>query len=651
MADPCNVLRDMIQELEHQLRDLEDGDLDTGGGPDPLPPSRLPGLRAAIKRELRARRNQLKDCEANPTLFSVRMEGIEVTQAIQDMQHSVALVARKRTVVRVYLAWGFAFLPEIFVQGELLARSGSGELFTVSSANQPLLRANSLRTMRHDASLSLNFILPAELTAAGDWEFSLSSLVASFGSLEVAPRTLVRRVSFVNAAPLRLRVLGVRYSMGSPPVQFTPSDDDFKLLFSWLRRAYPVAEVVALGALIDISPSAPEPFDAGHVNAQLAAIRALDVSAGADRRMHYYGLVSDGGFFMRGRAAGVIACGPTGSPRPALGGGWDNDGSYGDWYCGHELGHTFGRHHPGSCEKESHDDPIYPFANGQLANDDDSFCGFDSGDPALGLPPAALPGTVWHDVMTYCERQWLSSYTYEGIRLRLADENEPAAPGGGSSGGVPDGGFPQGAPMGTTVGLPENLISVVARVNLSRKEGQIRYVHPVAGGDVEGTVSASPVALVLKTETGELLHEFPVAVKLDSDRDEHADETGLVDAVVATGPEARQIELVIGEKTADTFRAGGPAQPIRDVRRSEGPTAMGLSWEIDAAAGEGMSYSVQASTDEGQTWFTLAVGLKTARFTFDPKQFPGTRRIHIRILATNGFTQTVAPSEVFEVPE
>ena len=30
---------------------------------------------------------------------------------------------------------------------------------------------------------------------------------------------------------------------------------------------------------------------------------------------------------------------PTGSGA----GGWDTDGSYGDWYGGHELAHSFGR--------------------------------------------------------------------------------------------------------------------------------------------------------------------------------------------------------------------------------------------------------------------------------------------------------------------
>ena len=79
--------------------------------------------------------------------------------------------------------------------------------------------------------------------------------------------------------------------------------------------------------------------------------------------------------------------------------GWDFDGTYGDWYTGHELGHTFGRKHPGFCG-ETHDDPAYPFVAGQLSNADDAYVGFDVGDASFGLTMTALPGTDWHDVMT-----------------------------------------------------------------------------------------------------------------------------------------------------------------------------------------------------------------------------------------------------------
>jgi hypothetical protein len=148
-------------------------------------PSNLPELRDIAQAEIdklqeqgRSLRARLSACQENPNLSLLQMDGIEVTQAIQDMPHSVALFAGKRTAVRIYLS--YCGSPDILVQGGLLARSDSGEVTTVPSANQALLRAENagdLRAARVDAKLSLNFILPPELTAAGGWNFSLGSLI------------------------------------------------------------------------------------------------------------------------------------------------------------------------------------------------------------------------------------------------------------------------------------------------------------------------------------------------------------------------------------------------------------------------------------------------------------------------------------------
>ena len=63
---------------------------------------------------LRAKRGTIDARRSGPTpepagariisLAKVTCDGVEVTQAIQNMNHDVPLVARKRTVVRVYLS-------------------------------------------------------------------------------------------------------------------------------------------------------------------------------------------------------------------------------------------------------------------------------------------------------------------------------------------------------------------------------------------------------------------------------------------------------------------------------------------------------------------------------------------------------------------
>jgi len=123
-------------------------------------------------------------------------------------------------------------------------------------------------------------------------------------------------------------------------------------------------------------------------------------------------------------------------PDPAGSGtyGWDNDGSYADWYGGHELGHTFGRHHAVFCGAQACTEFIwtfcpdgyvaYPFGGGFLdSNTTHGNFGFDVGDPSLSLPMKVYRPDVGHDVMTYCDNQWMSDFTYMGILNRLRAEN------------------------------------------------------------------------------------------------------------------------------------------------------------------------------------------------------------------------------------
>jgi hypothetical protein len=117
-----------------------------------------------------------------------------------------------------------------------------------------------------------------------------------------------------------------------------------------------------------------------------------------------------------------VSSGPTGPGTQ----GWDFDGSYGDWYAGHEIGHTLGRAHPDPNSDDpatkntvegcghSRSDPNYPYAQALIGASGDTE-GFDSGEPSLSVPRAIYPGNVWADVMSYCDNQWVSDYTYQGM--------------------------------------------------------------------------------------------------------------------------------------------------------------------------------------------------------------------------------------------
>jgi len=109
-----------------------------------------------------------------------------------------------------------------------------------------------------------------------------------------------------------------------------------------------------------VSPSCTD------VNAFLTSKRLFDLASSSEvpHNGHYYGMVEDTAGFMRGCAAGIpdyVASGPDGPGTF----GWDTDGSYGDWYGGHELSHTWGRYHAEYCGATG--GAPYPYPDGRIS--------------------------------------------------------------------------------------------------------------------------------------------------------------------------------------------------------------------------------------------------------------------------------------------
>ena len=375
---------------------------------------------------------------ASAAVIGVR--GIEVSQCIQDLDNSVPLIADKTTVVRLYL--DPATLGKAgSVTAELAWSRGGAEAYlpALNAVRLDPAKNEDIHAQRSDLEKSVNFRLPAEAIGAGTLRLRLSRVFAPGGSdLPVgAPNTV--DVDFVSAPPLRIRVIGLRYRAGGKPV--APDAIHFNYFRSYLGRAYPVASLEWSQIVVDADFGSP--FNASTVdlaNAQIAAVRGHEVANGVDRRTHYFGLVDDNGglsgYFMRGKAYAIpsskpqpdtVASGPCGTPRGLAG---DRDLSYADWYGAHELGHTFGRYHPGfppydPATKAGQDasDPAFPYAGGFISTPDGRYVGLDTGDPDLPAPMMALPGLGYHDVMTYADNQWLSAYTYMAILERLIAED------------------------------------------------------------------------------------------------------------------------------------------------------------------------------------------------------------------------------------
>lgn len=591
--------------------------------------------------------------------LEVRLDGIEVTQAVQNLAHSVPLIAGKTTTVRIYLALATGGDRAVTVGGELeLHRDGGPARYlpALDTVRLDPSKTPSLAQRRGDVELSLNFLLAETDVVPGRLLVNVGRLVDAMAGRRLAladrpdlpPRLTV---TFVETPPLRIRLIGMRYRAADAQ-HISPRAIDFELLVSWLRRAYPVAQVEHSQIVTDLPLT--RPFTCGQVNAVLAATRNLDVTTGTDPRTHYLGLVHDNGgaSFMRGGSSGlpavadptVVASGPVGIPTDGF--AWDGDESYGDWYGAHELAHTFGRRHPGfPTGGQTREDTAFPHADGQIS-DGDTYVGFDVGDPSRRLPMKALPGQQWHDVMTYSPHQWISGYTYEGILARLIEEESITMPSDALDPPSTTAGATAGAPGPTGIDQQRAVLNVVATVDLTADTAEIVVVNPLPAGlpQTPRDPSAQRVTLRMIGMDG-LAEDHEVAVQIDSCADEpDQPRTGLVDAVVEAPAGLVAVELHWDGQIRSRHEIP-PATP-QEMQLQLAPHLAGSASAGASASGhrrtiswsgheEGIRYNVQVSDDEGGSWQTIAVNLAEPSVEIDRNQFRS-NQLQVRVLATDG---------------
>jgi hypothetical protein len=399
-------------------------------------------------------RRLFKNAAALPQI-NMRVTGFSITQGIQTPTNGVGLIRDRRTFVRAFVkSDGPGSVSGVTAR---LYRLGSNNqvldsVMPVNSVGTNLtVRTNPQRSNINDSfvfelpwnwvagtSVRLRVVLnPYRYPIEPNYNDDVSDL-GTFG-VKASPALNVRFVSWgytVNGTDYDPRIV-----------------KDILQSYSWILRAYPLSSRLVfndsntpgfhprlffqydagLGARVMGTHSSCQDLlwkdsnNVQHDDRNLCASRYTNQQANWIRIIKdgifqalfnpkfYYGMISDGAAFPRGQAC----CGSKLSTGPAGSGtwGWDNDGSYADWYAAHEIGHTLGRAHPSpsatSCGNSASDNS-YPYTGAQIGSSND-FEGFDAGDSFYSVPRAIYPGTTWFDVMSYCSNQWISDYTYRGM--------------------------------------------------------------------------------------------------------------------------------------------------------------------------------------------------------------------------------------------
>jgi subtilisin-like proprotein convertase family protein len=569
------------------------------------------------------------------TSLDLVADKIEVSQAIQDLNNSVRLVARKRTYVRFHVHSSEGMF---LATARLTVRRGSDMevLNPINPGGQILVRQAPNRGVRDHAFL---FALPSGFRS-GDVELTAElNPDNNPGETNRGNNSVTTTVHFEVVPSQFLVMYKVGYANGADVIY--PSDVHRAQMVVWIRRAYPVNDVRVVlrsyffgravanaGQLI--SPSCNE------VNAFLTSKRLFDLASSTEvpRNGRYYGMVEDTAGFMRGCAADIpefVASGPNGNPGA---GNWDTDGSYGDWYGGHEVAHDYGRLHAEYCGATG--GAPFPYPDGRISpslTGDNAIYGFD-------IVSKDIYGPDWKDVMTYCPNQWISDFTYEGL-LDFFRSGSGAAATAGVGGEV------------------TNRLLVIGTIDPATMAVQLQplFIVPNAGELKERV--PGPYAIVLRDAGGGELARYPFTPSTVHEGPGVGPDRSVdllyINELVPFVDGTSKVEIVGPTGVLYSVSAGAGAPSVTLLSPNGGETldqpVVPISWTSNDPDGDLLTFSLQYSKDGGATWEIVAQYLEGDHVDLDAANIGRTEQGKFRILVSDGVHTASDDSDgVFVVP-
>ncbi len=540
--------------------------------------------------------------KAQTNTTDLAANALEVTQGIQDLRNSVRLVANKRTFVRFHVSSQGGSARTTATLRVTAAGKEPAVLSPINPGGDIEVVSNPDRGARDSAFL---FEIPDGFkTGTVSLRGEVNPVTASRGrspeETSYDNNAVEVTITFETVPTLRLVIYNIGYSVEGET--FFAPDEHLLQMISWIRKAWPVSDVRYALRRELIGNKLPT---CGEVNSFLASKRVWDLqnpNSSVTPNTRYYGMVSEGGGFMRGCAdglPGLVSSGPTGVPR-------DNDGFFGRWllpdiswggfYGGHEVAHNLDRFHAEFCDAKA--GAPFPYPDGSISPTpagSDAIYGFD-------IDTQAIYGPNWKDNMTYCPLQWNSKFTYHG----LMD-------------GIQKNVLPEATKMLLELKAearaeqpPQDRLLVVGAIHPDKNFAELDPMFIIPNAREVKVHTNGTYAIVLRNAANSELLRYrfnPDVMDEESDPTTHIEgehELEITELVPYVEGTTRVDVEGPGGRLLATVKAGAARPSITVTSPRGGETLSGdtitVSWTASDPDGDPLYFDVQYSPDNGATW-------------------------------------------------
>ena len=282
------------------------------------------------------------------------------------------------------------------------------------------------------------------------------------------------------------------------------------------------------------------------------------------------------------------------------------------------------------------------YPNGDISPTQDPFApealyGFDVETQAV-YPP-------WYkDNMTYCQPEWITDRTYEGLHYRIVWEWEhPLA---------------QARPAAT-----QEYLAVFGQINTATDEVTLDAFYRVPDGwDVLGRVPGE-YSIRLLGAGGETLADYPFTPKSTHvepgpacGASAQAEAEALIAEYVPWVAGTARIVVVHGAQELASRPVSAHVPQVTLVSPNGGEVLdgpqIGLRWSASDADGDPLTFALDYSVDGGAQWRAVRHGITATHLLLDAAQIPGTTAGKFRVIASDGVNTAQDETDgTFTVPD